>query len=143
MRTLVFLLIAGLLCMLTFGCTVIGVGIGAAVDRHHERPRHVTREYAHTIPSGSDVRVTLTSDSILHGKFTGWRSLPTGRAFVVQSEGQTTAVPLEQIREIFAMPRRSNYGVLGGVIGFAADAAVVAALAHQFNKHPMFPDSGP
>ena len=123
--------------MLFSGCTAIGIGIGAVVDHHHARPRQATWENAQKIPRGSFVRVTLTSDSTLRGEFIGWRTLPTGRQFVVQSEGRTTAVPLAQIRDIFAMPRRSHYWILGGFVGLAVDAAVVATMVHNLEHEGL------
>ena len=137
MRTFLLLLTAALLCLLSWSCTAIGVGIGAAVDHHRVRPRHVTSEYAHTIPAGSDVRVNLISDSTLHGRFTGWRTLDGGKEFAVQSAERTTAVPLENIRDIFAMPGRSHYWALGGVIGLAVDAALVTVAVKNLEEHSL------
>jgi len=65
------------------------------------------------------------------------RLLPTEQQFVVQSHVQTTGIPLEHIREIYAPPHRTSYWILGGVIGLAVDAAVVAAAAHAWNNHGM------
>jgi hypothetical protein len=231
MRTLLLFVAAALLAMVVSGCTVIGFGIGAAVDHHHARPRHATWQDTETIPRGSAVHVTLTSDSIVQGEFTGlrtlpeksyvsiydsvrailsercalpklgdtvtvvpkgwhsyWalfygfgaltvdlrqpeqktpsymsfhavtelqdiqgrpydmtclrtlmaaRALPTGQRFEVLSDQQSTSVPLEHIRDIFALPRRSHYWVLGGVMGLAVDAAVVALIVHGLEEHPL------
>jgi hypothetical protein len=63
------------------------------------------------------------------------RSLPSGREFVLQSGGRTCCVPLEHIQEIYAPPHRTSYWILGGVIGLAVDAAVVAVALHKWQYH--------
>jgi hypothetical protein len=56
------------------------------------------------------------------------RALPSDREFTLESAGQTRRIPLEQIQEVYAPPQHTNNWVLGGVIGLAIDAAIVAVL---------------
>jgi hypothetical protein len=65
------------------------------------------------------------------------RLLPTEQQFVVQSDMQTVGIPLEHIQEIYAPPHHTYYWALGGVIGLAVDAAVVAAAVHAWNYQGM------
>jgi hypothetical protein len=134
MRTFLLLLTVALLCWLLSGCTVIGLGIGAAVDHHVDRPRYTTSENAQNIPPGSAVRVTLTSGDTLRGKFIGLRTLSAEQQFMMQSNRQTVGIPLENIQRIYASPRRTYYWGLGAVIGLAVDAALVTVIAHNL-KH--------
>jgi hypothetical protein len=55
------------------------------------------------------------------------RALPSTREFMVQSGGQTYRVPLEHIQQVYAPPHPTHYWILGGVVGLALDAALVAA----------------
>jgi len=231
MKARIACLAIALFSTLLSGCTVIGLGVGVAVDHRNARDRRVSWDGARSVPRGRDVEVTLTSGDTLRGKFTGLRALPpdsyriaydsarillagdsvlpqlgdtvmvvhesgwrhrslfhglgpmaldmrllcdtsarfvplravarlqdiqgtpydltrlsalmsarllpTEQQFVVQSHVQTTGIPLEHIREIYAPPHRTSYWILGGVIGLAVDAAVVAAAAHAWNNHGM------
>ena len=137
MRVCFLFLCAALLTLLFSGCTVIGVGIGAAVDHHHARFRHVTQQDAHTIPACSAVRITLTTDSTLNGEFSGWHTLADEKRFMVQSGERTIAVPLAHIREIFAMPKRSHYWILGGAIGLAVDAVLVTIIVQNMKEEGL------
>jgi hypothetical protein len=76
MRTLLFILIAALLCVLSSGCTAIGLGIGIAADSKYGQSQQATSSEVKTIPRGRDVQVTLTSGDTLRGKSAGMRALP-------------------------------------------------------------------
>jgi hypothetical protein len=76
MRTFLLLLTAALLGMSVSGCTVIGLGIGLAVDHRNGREHRVSCDSLKSVPRGRVVEVTLTYGDTLRGTFTGTGARP-------------------------------------------------------------------
>jgi hypothetical protein len=49
------------------------------------------------------------------------RQLPIRRALQVRADGVTTAFPLQRVQQVYTVPRRTHYWLLGAGIGLAVD----------------------
>jgi hypothetical protein len=76
MKARIACLAIALLSMWFSGCTVIGLGIGLAVDYRDGREHRVSWDSLSSVPRGRRVEVTLISGDTLRGTFTGMGARP-------------------------------------------------------------------
>ena len=55
------------------------------------------------------------------------REHPSARAFILRSGSQTLSIPLARVQEVYAPPRPTAYGMLGGLVGLAIDVMIIIA----------------
>lgn len=58
------------------------------------------------------------------------RELLSTREFLLRNGSQTQSIPLERIQEVYAPPKPTAYGMLGGLAGLAIDIALIIAASH-------------
>ncbi len=115
-RLLAFaLLLFGLLAV--SGCTLIGMGIGAAVPKYTP---------VHSASAGTSVRVTTDDGASVEGTI----EKTEADAILVHGEGQTFRLPLDRIRDL--EKRTSHLGTGAAVGGVIDGVCVVAALVALF-----------
>ncbi len=110
----------------SFGCTLIGAGIGASVPRASdvEMPMHIE-----AVPRGSDVTVVYyrpvdeRGGGLLQIEGT-YRGRDDARAIVERGD-QSYLIPISRIQETRARPPTSNYMSEGALIGGLFDLSVV------------------
>jgi hypothetical protein len=75
LETMLILGLFGLLCLQYCGCTLIGFGIGSAIDASSPYPKYVSPQEILAIENSSQVAVT-TRDTLIYGQYLGPRFIP-------------------------------------------------------------------
>jgi len=128
MKARIACLAIALFSTLLSGCTVIGLGVGVAVDHRNARDRRVSWDGARSVPRGRDVEVTLTSGDTLRGKFTGLRALPPDSYRSAYDSAQVTldgGSVLPRLGETVLFTPVKGPRIRGPFRGFEAEALAV------------------
>jgi hypothetical protein len=118
---IITLLLGGLAAL--NGCSIIGFAIGAHADAKHKRVE--TEPIALTdLEKGREVKVMLSSGSILQGVFIGLETGDSGNEIMaMERDGRPMKFPVDTAENIVVVHRRTsiNRRVTGFLVGLAAD----------------------
>jgi hypothetical protein len=114
----------------SFGCTVLGAGVGALVPRSGDE--QTTRLEA--VPPGSDVSLVYYRPVDERGggliRVDGtYRGIENDRAIVERGD-RTYGIPLSRIQETRARPLMGNHANEGALIGAALDVSVILLIVY-------------
>jgi len=119
--------VPGSVSFCSLGCTLIGMGVGAAIPRASETETPMQVE---AVPPGSDVTVVYYRPVDERGggymQVAGtYRGTDDGKA-IVEHGDKSYLIPVSRIQETRARPYTSNYWREGAIAGGIIDLSVVA-----------------
>ena len=124
-----FLLLAGgLLAVVGWGCTVVGLGIGSIVDSNKNRT--VSGWEILEIPADSKVDLLLVDGRVIKGKISKINKMPDSTSSTIgirmgTDEQRYTVIPYDRIDHIVVKTNKGK--TIGMLIGAGLDLGVIAA----------------
>lgn len=121
-----FLLLGGLLAVVGWGCTIIGLGIGSAVDSNKKYT--VAGWEVMEIPANSKVDLVLVDGRVIKGKISKINKMPDSTSSTIgirfgEDELRYTAVPYEKIDHVVVKTNKGK--TIGMLIGAGLDVGVI------------------
>ncbi len=140
-RVLTLVTLAALLTQVMGCCTLIGLGVGAAIDR--AKPSgFVAREQWSALPLDAHVEVLERNGSEVAGRFIGMESIRPDSAIVtVRTDSIDTSMPASRIASICRCGS-SDGKIVGLFAGFVVDCVVTVAVIHALEDENWVFGSG-
>lgn len=146
-RVVMNLLIIGGMAVLSNGCSVIGLTIGASADRNMPAyktvepfdtasPEQKSRIITATVKPGKEI-IVITHQKAIWGKFEGTTGEDDELALSISQSGNTVVIPLKNISEIRIKNNKQGalFGLMvGAAIDLVVGAAIIDAAAEEWRE---------
>lgn len=130
----VLLAIGVLLAVGSWGCSLVGWGIGAAIDAGNTKK--IGAWEAVEIKKGAKVVVHRKDNQVQKGRFVRFAPAPDTpkTVIVVSGRSRETTIPLEEVDHVVVKTNKGKQ--IGFFVGFAVDAALFTAMAMTTSPKP-------